>query len=103
VAQAGRHTLRITIQETEKTMEMKLEGRVAGPWAAELSLMWAETAPRLTQRKLSLDLRNITYVDDKGKRVLEAIYAETNAAFITDTPLTKFLAEEIAAGSTESH
>lgn len=82
-------------------MEMKLEGRVAGPWAAELGLMWAETAPLLAQRKLSLDLRNVTYADDRGKRVLEAIYAETNAAFITDTPLTKSLAEEIAAGSTE--
>jgi anti-anti-sigma regulatory factor len=97
----GRLMLRITIQETDKAMEIKLEGRVAGLWAAELSRTWAEAAPRLAERKLSLDLRNVTYLDDRGKRVLGAIHAQTGAELIAATPWTKFLADEVAASSTD--
>lgn len=84
-------------------MEMKLEGRVAGPWAAELSLVWAETAPRLASRKLAVDLRNVTYVDNRGKQVLGAIHAETRAELVTDTPWSRFLAEEIVAAAQNTH
>ena len=51
---------------------MKLEGRVAGPWAAELGRVWAETAPLLASRKLIIDLHNVTYADASGKQVLRA-------------------------------
>jgi hypothetical protein len=101
MARVGQLTLRITVDETEQKVKMKLEGRVAGPWVAELSLVWAETAPRLAERKLAVDLRNVMYVDDQGKRVLGAIHAETGAELVTSTPWTEFLAEEIVARSTQ--
>src|ERR1035438_3285034 len=52
--------LRISIQETAEEVELKLEGRIAGPWAAELGRVWVETAPRLSSRKLVLDLSSVT-------------------------------------------
>src|ERR1035438_626938 len=55
--------LRITIQETDIEIEITLEGRIAGPWVEELRRIWIETCPRLGARKLSLDLRNVTYSD----------------------------------------
>jgi len=89
--------LRISIEEKENATEITLEGRVAGPWAEELNRFWAETAPLLASRQLSIDLRNVTYADDGGKQVLSEIYAQTGATLVTSTPWTQYLAAEIAA------
>jgi anti-anti-sigma regulatory factor len=67
--------LRISIEENVEVLEMKLEGRIAGPWAAELSRVWVETAPRLASRKLVLDLSSVTYADSGGTELLGQIYA----------------------------
>jgi len=96
-ADEGQHTLRITIQDTDEAVEMRLEGRVAGPWASELDRVWVETAPRLASKKLIIDLHNVTYADAAGKQVLSTIYAQTRATFITNTPWAQFLAEEVTA------
>jgi hypothetical protein len=76
---------------------MRLEGRVAGPWATELDRVWVETAPQLASKKLIIDLHNVTYADAAGKQVLRAIYAQTHADLIANTPWTQFLAEEVIA------
>ena len=76
---------------------MRLEGRVAGPWASELDRVWLETAPRLASKKLIIDLHNVTYADASGKQVLSTIFAQTQATFITNTPWAQFLAEEVTA------
>jgi len=96
-ADGGLNTLRITFQDADEAVEMRLEGRVAGPWAGELDRVWLETAPRLASKKLIIDLHNVTYADANGKQVLKTIYAQTHAAFITNTPWAQFLAEEITA------
>jgi hypothetical protein len=54
-----------------------------------------ETAPRLAQRELLLDLRNTTYADAAGKQALSYIHAQSGAALITSTPWTQYLAGEI--------
>lgn len=76
-------------------MNITLEGRVAGPWVAELNRVWVETAPQLNNRTLSIDLRNVIYADASGKEVLREIYAHTHAKLIASSPWAKFLAEEI--------
>ncbi|WP_348260746.1 hypothetical protein P8935_13135 [Telmatobacter sp. DSM 110680] len=76
---------------------MRLEGRVAGPWANELDRVWVEQAPRLTTKKVVIDIHNVTYADAAGKQVLRSIYAQTHAAFITNTPWAQFLADEVTA------
>jgi len=92
----GRQVLRITVDENPEAMVIKLEGRLAGPWTAELDRLWEETAPSLAERKLSLDLRGTTFADAGGIKVLKAIYSQTRAAILTGTPWTQYLAEEIA-------
>jgi hypothetical protein len=92
--------LRITTQEDEQAIEITLEGRIAGPWVAEISRAWMETAPRLASRKLSLDLRNVTYADALGKQALRHIHAQSGAELIVSTPWTQYLAEEIRNNST---
>lgn len=88
--------LRITLNENPETVVIKLEGRVAGPWAAELGRVWEEKAPVVAKKKLAIDLREITFADAGGMRVLKTIYSQTGAAFLTGTPWTQYLADEVA-------
>lgn len=89
--------LKITISETGSTMRMKLEGRIAGPWAEELSRVWMERAPLLKSRKLSIDLSEVTYADEAGKKALREVVAHTGAELVTGTLWTQYLAEQVAA------
>lgn len=92
-------TLRISIEQTTVSVSITLEGRIAGPWADELGRSWAELTPPLGDRKLVIDLRNATYADATGLKVLRDIHSETSAEFLTSTPWTKYLAEEVTRGS----
>jgi len=89
--------MRITINETANAVQLRLEGRVAGPWADELSRVWQELAPSLAPRSLTIDLNNVIYADEAGKQILRAIYTQSNAHLFATTPWTEYLAEEIAA------
>jgi anti-anti-sigma regulatory factor len=100
---ASQHMLRISIEENIDALEIKLEGRVAGPWAAELGRVWMETAPRLASRKLVLDLSSVTYADAAGTQALSEIYAQTHAEVLAGTVWTQSLAEEITRGSAPNH
>ena len=94
--------LRISIEETVEALEMKLEGRIAGPWAAELGRVWLETAPRLASRKLILDLSSVTYADAGGTRLLSEIYIQTHAELLAGALWTQSLAEQITRGGAQS-
>jgi anti-anti-sigma regulatory factor len=91
--------LKITVEESTEAMVLKLEGRVAGPWAEELSRFWKETASSLAQRKLLLDLRETTYADATGMQVLQTIYSQTGASILAVTPWTQYLADEITTNN----
>lgn len=88
-------TLRITIHETDDTLGLRLEGRIAGPWIAELNQAWNEAAKRRNGRAVSLDLRDVTYSDAEGKKLLKGIYAETQAEIVAGSQWTEHLAQEI--------
>lgn len=94
--------LRITVEEKPEAVVIKLEGRVAGPWAAELGRLWEEKASAVACKRLSLDLRETTFADADGMRVLKAIYSRTGAAFLTGTPWTQYLAEEVVRKSPQN-
>jgi len=87
--------LRLTTKESEDLIEIKLEGRIAGPWTVELGRVWKETAPRLGGRELALDLSDVTYADEAGKQVLVDIYRSTGARLIATTLWTEYLAVEV--------
>jgi len=89
--------LRITVQENATELVIKLEGRIAGPWAAELDRLWVETKPTLAARKLALDLRDTTFADAGGIRALRAIFSQTQAEILTSTPWTQYLADEVTS------
>ncbi len=83
-------------------MTVKLEGRVAGPYTAELDRVWELASPTLASRTLTLDLRETTYVDAGGIRALRAIYSQTKATILAGTPWTQYLAEEVSCRTQET-
>jgi hypothetical protein len=93
--------LKITIEEGAKTIGLKLEGRIVGPWVAEVDRTWHSLAPSLDGKKLSIDLCGVTYVDSEGREVLADIYRQTHAQFKADTPLIRYFVEE--AKNNSSH
>ena len=79
--------LRITVHERERSIEVTLEGRLAGPWVADLSKQWRETAPHFGSKVTFINLRDLTYSNDQGKHVLRQIVAQTNAEVLASNPL----------------
>jgi anti-anti-sigma regulatory factor len=92
--------LRISTIEDEQTVAIRLEGRVAGPWVNELLGAWKTLSPRLAARKVQLDLRGVTFVDDTGKVVLREIYAQSRAEILAKTAWCEYLATEIRSNPT---
>ena len=76
---------------------MRLEGRVSGPWVAECDKAYRSIASSLGSKKLRIDLRGVTNLDDNGKRLLGEIHQRTGADFVADTPMTKYFAQQAQA------
>jgi anti-anti-sigma regulatory factor len=87
-------TLRITVHNNPDSTVIKLEGRIAGPWADELGATWCELAITLNERLATVDLRDVTYVDANGMQILRRMYREKKPAFLTGSPLTESFAEQ---------
>ena len=90
----GAITLRITTNQDTTTAILKLEGRLAGSWIPECVQALESLAASLGPKKLCLDLRGLTFVDQNGAELLAEIYRKHRAEFLTNTPLTKYFAEQ---------
>lgn len=86
--------LKISVLDDGDPTILKLEGKIAGPWAMELDQEWQALATSLGSRKLCLDLCGVTFVDEKGKQVLRDIFTATGAEILANSPLTKYFADE---------
>jgi len=86
------------MQERAQDAQIKLEGRIAGPWTEELSRVWMEASPRVSSKRLVIDLRDVTYADAHATHLLREIYVQTHAELITGTLWTQSLAEVIKQG-----
>jgi anti-anti-sigma regulatory factor len=95
----------VTIQQSgSKGVIMKIEGKIAGPKVSALNESWQDLAPFLGQRKLLVDLRGVTHIDGTGRNLLADIHSKAGAAFLADTPHTKYFEEEAQRGvRTRSH
>jgi len=86
--------LRISIQDGAGTTTLKFEGKLVGLWVNELNRVWHAFEPSLGMKKLCLDMRGMTFVDEKGTKALRKIFRSTEAEILADTPLTRHFAAE---------
>ncbi|MGC1964879.1 MAG: hypothetical protein WA673_00385, partial [Candidatus Acidiferrales bacterium] len=80
-----RVTLKITTHEEPESITLRLEGKVVGPWVAELERAWQSLAGSAPSKKLPIDLRGVRHMNEDGRRVLAEIHRQTGADFIADT------------------
>ena len=86
--------LKITTHTDVKTTTFALEGRLAGPWVAELERCWS-TAPVMEKgQSVRVDLTGVTYIDAEGKALLVRMHRE-GAELIAAGCLTRCIVEEI--------
>lgn len=87
-------TFRVTVQDEGHGLTMKLEGKLAGPYVEEFRRGWLDLAPAVSQRQqFSLDLRGLTFIDERGLQVLREVRGATRAEVLADSPLTKHFAD----------
>jgi len=89
--------LRITVTETQVAEKPRLllvlEGKLSGPWVAELESAWQrvrEEAAAFT----TVDLRGLDYISPEGKQLLCRMKRE-GSQFIPGGPLTRSVVDEI--------
>ncbi|TCK72787.1 hypothetical protein C7378_2377 [Acidipila rosea] len=85
--------LRVSKHDHPSLLILKVEGRLAGPWVAELEQMWQMLS--VNSKKLRLDIRGMTFVDKEGKRILRDIVRATGCEILADSPLTRQFANEV--------
>lgn len=95
--------LRISIQDGADTATLKFEGKLVGLWVDELDQVWESFEPLLGMRKLCLDLRGMTFVDERGTQTLRKIFRSTEANILADTPLTRHFAAETMRKMPQNH
>ena len=86
--------LRITMTDELWGQRWTLQGRLSGPWVAQLKLNWKESHSLNGNRKCVVDVSGVTFVDLDGERVLAAMMKE-GAEFIATGVYTKHILETL--------
>lgn len=76
---------------------------MVGPYVAECRQAWLALNPSIDGKKVSLDLRDVTFVDAAGLDLLREIHRATQAAVLSDSPLTSHFAEQVTAKATQDN
>ncbi len=94
--------LRITIDKNSRATTIRVEGRLTGPWVAELERTWRAVTSDPTDGRVSVDLTDVTFVGEEGKKLLEAMYGE-GAKLKASGCVTRRLVEEIGHSFNRTH
>jgi anti-anti-sigma regulatory factor len=68
--------LKITIEKNPKSTTLRVEGRLTGPWVDELERAWRGITSDPTDGRVAVDLTDVTFVGEEGKKLLEAMYGQ---------------------------
>jgi ABC-type transporter Mla MlaB component len=80
--------LKITLHDTANELRLRLEGKLAGLWVAELGQCWQTAASTTAGRRTVLDLREVDFVDEEGQALLCRM-SRAGVKFLTATPLIR--------------
>ena len=87
--------LRITNSRNAKSVTLRVEGRLEGPWVKVLADSWRSAVEATQNVKLRVDLNELTFIDAAGKAQLAEMYAQ-GAELLGDDLETKAIVAEIA-------
>jgi outer membrane protein TolC len=90
--------LKITLHDSPEALTFQLEGKLVGAYARELEQSWLTAASTRGSRTLGVDLREVDFIDDEGRRVLSILH-EAGAEFYACGPLTSSIVEAVTGRS----
>ena len=84
--------LRITITDEPEVQRWILQGRLSGPWVAQLKSIWEKSHGLNGNRKCVVDVSDVTFVDLDGEQVLAKMMRD-GAEFLATGVYTKHVLE----------
>ena len=90
--------LRITIINTPGEQKWILQGRLIGPWAAELKSNWKRAHSEGNGRSCAVDMSEVTFIDTNGEKVLTKMMKD-GAHFIVSGLYATHVIENLEARS----
>ena len=94
--------LRITIDKNSRAPTLRVEGRLTGPWVVELERAWHAVTADPADGRVSVDLTDVTFVGEDGKKLLESMYGE-GAKLKASGCVTRRLVDEIGHAFNRTH
>lgn len=87
--------LKVSTEQEKDRVVMRIEGKLIDPWTEELEAAWGDVATKLAGKKLLLDIRATTFIDQRGVELLQKIVRVSNAMMLADSPLTMQFARKV--------
>jgi len=66
--------LRITIEEKDDAVVLRLEGQLIGPWVEDVEQCWRNVFTTLGQRSVQVDLSAVSFIDSAGGALLNRMH-----------------------------
>jgi len=90
--------MRITIHEQAESLIFHVEGKLVGPWVAELDHCWQQALSSKPFSAIRVDLSEVTHIDAGGKELLATMH-DQGAELIAACCLMKAVVAEVTQAS----
>lgn len=89
--------LRVTVDQENNPVVLKVEGKLSGPWVRELEECWRNTRLKCAGRRLRVELTDVSFVEDRGRVLLKEMI-HSGDELLASGPMMRSILEEIAEG-----
>ena len=94
--------MKISITEGHNERRLIVEGKLVGPWAAELRGACEKANTDLSGRKLIIDMRHVTAISQEGENVLVELI-QNGVKFRCRGVFTKHVLKQVARRANGNH
>jgi anti-anti-sigma regulatory factor len=93
--------MRAQVSSVGDRVTLKVCGRLAEGWVPELENCWRSARADYPNGKILVDLQHVTFIDDKGRSLLERMHRD-GATFAASGLLTRAILKNITMGQNHS-
>ena len=86
--------MRAQVSSVGDKVTVKVSGRLAESYVPELETCWRSARTEHPGGKILVDLKHVTFIDDKGRSLLERMHRD-GATFTAHGPLTRAIIDNI--------
>jgi anti-anti-sigma regulatory factor len=90
--------MKIQVNEEGEQVILQIEGRLAGPFVAALEDCWRSTRASTADRRICVDLKNVTCIDRAARKLLQAMHG-SGVQFLRAGMAIQDIVEEIREAS----